>query len=49
LRRHYADADAHPDAYAYTDTDAHADTKLFIPDLVRRRELQLGHRGEVPS
>jgi hypothetical protein len=52
-----ADADAHSDAdtdtdtHADTDTDAdtHPHTDLFIPDLDRRSELQLRHRGEVPS
>jgi len=34
-----ADADTHPDTH----------THLFIPDLDRRSELQLGYRGEVPS
>jgi hypothetical protein len=53
LVRRHADTDAYPDTYPDTDTDAathpNTATDLFIPDLERRRELQLGQRGEVPS
>lgn len=54
-RQHYTDADTNADTHTDThpdtdtDTDTHPDTDLFIPDLDCRSELQLGHRGEVPS
>ena len=56
-RQHYADTDADTDADADTNTNTNtdavthpdADPKLFIPNLERRSELQLGHRSEVPG
>ena len=57
VRRHYSDSDSDShsdsdsDSDSDTDTDTHPDTDadLFIPDLDRRSELQLGHRGEIPT
>jgi hypothetical protein len=43
------DTDADADADADTDTDTDTDADLLIPDLECRSELQLGHRGEIPS